>query len=99
MLERKLERLARAGIQTIPAELDTHYILERDGFLALVERREDDFGGAGAAGLLTERGLAPLVWREDRGFFVVRGFEREATPEDVTRLRAFQRDLEDALRD
>jgi hypothetical protein len=99
MLEQKLSRLVQAGIQLIPVDLDTHYILERDGFLALVERRENDFGGVGAAGLMTERGLAPLVWRKERGFFVVRGFEREASDEDVRLLRAFQQDLDGALRD
>lgn len=97
MLEQKLERLAQAGIQLIPADIRTHYILERDGFVALVERRGDDFGVAGAAGLLTEKGLAPLVWRGGSAFFVAKGFERQATPEQVELLRTFQAALESAL--
>lgn len=97
MREAKLERLARAGIQLIPADLRQHYLLERDGFIALVERRNDEFGAAGAAGLLTENGMAPLVWQEGRAFFVARGFRQEATGEQVRLLRRFQADLEAAL--
>jgi hypothetical protein len=97
MLERTLARLAAAGIQVIPAELKAHCILERDGFIALIERRDDRLGNAGAAGLLTEWGLAPLVWREGRAIFVAKGHEQPATEAQVAQLRAFQADLETAL--
>jgi hypothetical protein len=93
----RIERLAAAGITLIPADLEYHYILERDGFLALVERSPDGFGNVGTAGLLTEKGLAPLVWRGEESWFVARGFEQRASAEQVKALRAFQRDLEAAL--
>ena len=93
----KIERLAAAGINLIPADLDKHYILERGGFIALVERAPAGFGRVGTAGLLTERGLAPLVWRGEDGFFVTRGFEQRASEEQVATLRTFQWDLESAL--
>lgn len=95
----KLEKLVAAGIELIPAvEVTTHFIFQRDGFVALVERRGDGFGGVGSSGLLTEQGgLAPLVWRGEQAFFVGRGFEQLATNEEVEKLRAFAADLKSAI--
>lgn len=97
----KLEKLAAAGIQLIPApDLTTHFLFARDGFVSLVERtKEDGFGNIGSPGLLTEAGLAVLVWRGDEAWFVRRGFEQRATEEEVVKLRAFGRDLQAALAD
>jgi len=92
-----LERLAAAGIQIIPTDLAHHVIVERDGFVAFVERRDNEFSHVGASGLMTERGFAALVWRGDRGFFVGKGFEQPATEEQVQKLRAFAKDLERAI--
>jgi hypothetical protein len=95
----QLERLAAAGIQLLPlTELPSHYVLMRDGFAALVERRETGFGAAGAAGLLTEEGLAPLVWRSGKPWFINKTIEREATVAEVQALRRFADSLEAALR-
>ena len=95
----KLERLVAAGIELVPAPgITTHFIFQRDGFAALVERRGDGFGSIGAAGLLTEQaGLAPLVWRGEDAYFVGRGFEQPATSEEAMRLRSFSQDLSGAL--
>lgn len=91
----KIERLSAAGINLIPADLEKHYMLERDGFLALVERGSLRVG---TAGLVTEKGLAPLMWRGEESWFVARGFEQRATADQVEGIRTFQRDLETALR-
>jgi hypothetical protein len=93
----KLEKLAAAGIQIIPAEITSHFILERDGFVAFVERREQAFGNIGAPGLMTERGFAALIWRDDQAFFLGKGFEEIASPEQVQKIRAFASDLAAAL--
>jgi hypothetical protein len=93
-----LEKLATAGIQIIPAEITSHFILERDGFVAFVERREQAFGNIGTAGLMTERGFAALIWRGDHAFFVGKGFEQSASTEQVDKIRAFATDLANALR-
>lgn len=94
-----IEKLAGAGINLLPIDLDHHFLFERDGFVALVERRRDDtFGNVGAAGLLTETGLAPLVWRGDAAKFVSKSGEQPATPEQIETLRNFQHDLEAAIR-
>ncbi len=94
-----LERLAAAGIELLPlAGLETYYVFTRDGFVALVERTDTGFGAVGGSGRLTEKGFAALVWREKCPYFVSRGFEQAATPDEVERLRAFASDLERALR-
>jgi hypothetical protein len=94
-----LERLAGAGIGLVPTvEIRTHYIFERGGFVALVERKPDGFGGIGAPGLMDgPAGYAALVWRGDVPWFVARGFERRATAGQVTALRQFAADLRIAL--
>jgi len=92
-----LEKLATAGIQIVPAEITTHFILERDGFVAFVERREKAFGNIGAPGLMTERGFAALIWRGDRAFFIGKGFEQPAAPEQVLQIRTFAADLASAI--
>jgi hypothetical protein len=98
-----LEKLSAANIQIIPAEVTSHFILERDGFVAFVERRPHDthgaaFGNIGAPGLMTERGFAAFIWRGDQAFFIAKGFEQLASPEQVQKIRAFAADLENALR-
>ena len=92
-----LEKLAAAGIQIIPAEMTSHFILERDGFVSFVERRDDAFGNIGTAGLMTERGFAALLWRGDQAFFVGKGFEQPASADEVQKIRAFATDLANAL--
>lgn len=98
MDERISARILQAGIQHVELDLSTHYMFERDGFVALVARRDEEPGPIGAAGLLTEKGLAPLVWRSGQASFVAKGFEQSATPEQIEILRRFQADLEAALR-
>ena len=94
----KLERLAAARINLLPAaSITTHFIFERDGFVALVERQGDAFGRVGAAGLATEQGFAALMWRGGEAFFIGRGVEVAAAPEQVTALRSFQKDLEESI--
>ncbi len=88
-----LEKLAAAGIQIVPAEITSHFILERDGFVSFVERRDDSFGNIGTPGLMTERGFAALIWRGDQAFFVGKGFEQPAIAEQVQKMRAFASDL------
>lgn len=95
-MERIFERLAEARINLLPAtEITSHFVFERDGFVALVERRgEAGFGSIGSAGLLTPLGIAVLVGE----WFVVKGSRETASAERLAGLRAFQADLESALR-
>jgi hypothetical protein len=100
VLQDQLERLVEKNINLLPSvEIETHFLFERDGFVALVERRQDDFGGIGAPGLLVERGgFAALVWRSGQPWFVARGFEQRATNAQVAGIRNFADDLKYALR-
>lgn len=102
MLEAILERLAAAQFELIPVALSKHYVFGRGGYAALVEKTETapgtaGFGQVGAGGLVTERGLAMLVWRGPEAFFVLHEFEQRATAEQVDDLRRFQHDLRAAL--
>jgi len=93
----RLERLAQAGIQIIPVEITSHFILERGGYVVFVERRGDDFGNIGAPGLMTDRGFAPLLWRGTQAVFAGKGFEDPATEDQVRAIRAFSADVERAI--
>jgi hypothetical protein len=92
-----LERLAAAGIQLLPAQLASHFVFERGGFVCLVERAGEGFGNTGSPGLITEKGFAALVWRGDNAWFVGKGFEQPATAEQVQEMRSFDADLRAAL--
>ena len=97
-LLKKLERLSAAGIELVPFDaISNHYVLARDGCVSLVEKRQRDFGKVGAPGIMTEKGFACLVWREALGFFVAKGFEQQATAEQIVSLRKFSADLNQAL--
>jgi hypothetical protein len=91
------ERLAAAGIDLLPAEISTHFLFVRGGFVSLVERREKGFGNVGAPGLMIEQGFAALVWRGGEAFFVGKGYERRAEAEEVAALRTFDQDLRSCL--
>jgi len=93
-----LPRLSSLGINLVPMDLDFHYVLERDGFIAFVERHGEAFGKVGSAGLLTSAGLAPLVWQDGKANFVQKASRIEATEDQIASLRAFQADLESAVR-
>ena len=70
---------------------------ERDGFIAVVERTPEGFGGIGSPGILTGKGFAALIRRGERSYFVAKNFEQEASPEQVESLRRFAADLKAAL--
>jgi hypothetical protein len=95
-ISEKLERLVAARIQMLPAA-ERHFVFERDGFVALVERLDDGFGNIGGAGVLWDKGFAALVHRADGAYFIAKGFEQRATEEQVSLLREFQEDLQRAL--
>jgi hypothetical protein len=100
LLRQQLERLHAAGIRLVPlGETASHVLCERDGFAALVVRRQESLGPAGSPGLLTEKGFAVLVWRQDRAFFVTKQHHQPATEEQLRRLRDFAADLDRALRE
>jgi hypothetical protein len=98
-LTAKFEKLVAANIRLLPLNgIANHFVFERDGFAALVERTPEGFGQIGSSGVLVDQGFAVLVRRGEKSFFVAKGFERPADPPEVDRLRQFSSDLENALR-
>jgi hypothetical protein len=94
-----MERLAAAGFALLPAfEIFTHFVVERDGFVALVERLPDGgFGAAGAPALLRNGAFTVLVWKSGRPVLVSKGREEPAGADLVDGLRRFDTELRQAL--
>ena len=93
MTEQALSRLSKLCIQVV-AETQSHILFTRDNFVALVERRT---GSIGSTGMLTEQGLAYLVWRDGRAYLKSKGAENPATEEQVEAIRQFSSDVGSAL--
>ena len=94
----QLERLAASGIQILPVpEISSHFVLERNGCVVLVERREDGFGAIGSPGALSDQGFAALVQRDGRDWFIGRNESREATESEAAEARGLYRDLREIL--
>ncbi len=54
-------------------------------------------GTQGSTGLITESGLAYLVWQDGVAMLSSKGSEVPATPEQVEEIRKFTEDLKSAL--
>ncbi|MEO8596147.1 MAG: hypothetical protein ABI759_22705 [Candidatus Solibacter sp.] len=53
--------------------------------------------GQGSTGLMTDQGLAYLVWHGNQAFLAGKSGEVPATPEQVEAIRQFSEDLKSAL--
>ena len=51
----------------------------------------------GSTGMMTEQGLAYLVWRDGQPYLAAKGGATPATPEQVETIRKFSQDLSNAL--
>jgi hypothetical protein len=89
-------RLAALGIRLM-AEAKAYLIFTRGNCLALVHRTEAGFTSLGSSGMMTENGLAYLVWREDRPVLVAKRTELAADRQQVEQIRQFSGDLKSAL--
>jgi hypothetical protein len=88
--------LASTGIQLL-SETRSYCMFARDNLVALVERTSAGYGSIGGTGILTERGLAYMVWRDGQAFLAGKGFELPASDEQVAAVRRFSEDLKAAL--
>ena len=86
------DRLAALNIQIL-AEANKHFLLAREMCVALVERTESGFGSIGSTGVMTETGLAYLVWRGERAVLVGKSGEQPAEAAQVEAIRRFSSDL------
>ena len=88
--------LGSTGIQLL-TETRGYSMFTRDNLLALVERTAEGYGNIGSTGILTERGLAYLIWRDGQPYLAGKGFEQPAAEEQVAAVRRFSEDLKAAL--
>ena len=86
------DRLSARNIQVL-AEAKKHFLFARETCVALVERTEAGFGSIGSTGVMTESGLAYLVWRGDRAMLVGKSGEFPADSAHVEAIRRFSNDL------
>jgi len=87
--------LASSGIQLL-SETRSYAIFARDNLVALVERTAEGYGSIGSTGMMTEQGLAYLVWRDGQAFLAGKGFEQPATEAQIASIRKFSEDLQSA---
>ena len=70
-------------------------IYARGDCIAAVGRTQG--GNQGSTGMMTDQGLAYLVWRDGRPYLAAKSGETPATPEQVETIRRFSQDLSNAL--
>ena len=90
------DRLTNLNIQIV-VEGAAHYVFARDLCIALVGRTDAGFGSIGSTGLMTDSGLAYLVWRDGTPRLSGKNGEVAATAEQVEAVRRFSEDLKAAL--
>jgi hypothetical protein len=89
-------RLASLQIEMM-AEAKAYCVFARGECVAIVQRQDGSFS-VGSSGVMTDHGLAYLVWRDDRPLLLAHGGnEIRATHEQVEVVRRFSTDLKAAL--
>lgn len=90
------DRLAHRNIQLL-ADANRHCLFARDTCVALVERTATGFGSIGSTGVMTDSGLAYLVWRDGRAMLVGKAGESPADAGQLEAIQHFSADLKSAL--
>jgi len=72
-------------------------VFVRDVCVAMVGRGAEGGLSLGSTGMMTENGLAYLVWREGRPRLAAKGSEVATAPEQVEAIQRFSGDLRKAL--
>jgi hypothetical protein len=89
-------RLAACGIE-LAAESPGYNMFMRGCCVALVNRSAAGGAGIGSSGMMTDAGLAFLVWREGQPYLAAKGRETAANPSQVEEIQKFSLDLKRAL--
>jgi len=89
-------RLQSFGIGLV-TESPAVSIFVRESCVAMVGRGAGGTQSLGSTGMITENGLAYLVWREGQPRLAAKGSEVAAAPEQVEAIRRFSEDLKNAL--
>ncbi len=91
------EILARLAASRIETGGEGDFITLFRGFCVAIAHRAGDGWSVGSSGIMTERGLAYLVFREGRAVLASKGAEADASPEQIEELRKFSEDWKTAL--
>ncbi len=85
-------RLAECNIQ-MAANAQDYCMFVRENCVALVQTAGDRFTSIGSSGLMTENGLAYLVWSDGKPMLWSHGSQVEAEAGQVEAIRKFSEDL------
>jgi hypothetical protein len=86
------ERLTACEIQ-LAGQAQGYCMFVRGNCLALVRTDGERFTSMGSSGMLTEKGLAYLVWVEGKAMLASHGSQVEAGADQVDAIREFSEDL------
>jgi hypothetical protein len=89
-------RLEACGI-LMAAQARDYCMFVRGNCAALVQGTDDGFTSIGSSGMMTETGLAYLVWHDGKAALSSHGKQVEATAEQVETIRRFSEDLKKIL--
>ncbi|MGB7760912.1 MAG: hypothetical protein WBL61_13845 [Bryobacteraceae bacterium] len=89
-------RLDAVGIR-LAAESPEYSMFTRGLCVALVKPGAAAGTGIGSSGMMTDAGVAFLVWREGRPYLAAKGGETPASPAQVEEIGKFSLDLKRAL--
>jgi hypothetical protein len=85
-------RLEACGI-LMAAQARDYCMFVRGNCAALAQGAEDGITSIGSSGIMTEIGLAYLVWHDGKAMLSSHGNQVEATAEQVEIIRRFSEDL------
>ena len=86
-----------SGAIQLIAETKEYRIYGRDECVAVVHFTQAGDASIGSSGIMTEQGVAYLVWRDGAPKLSAKGAELPASAEQVQALQAFARDLKDLI--
>ena len=89
-------RLAARDI-VLAAQAKDYCMFVRGNCMALAQTAEGAFTSIGSSGMMTEQGLAYLVWRDGEPWLAAHGSQVAANAEQVEALRKFSEDLKVVL--
>jgi hypothetical protein len=89
-------RLAACEI-LMATQAKDYCLFVRGNCLALVHTVEDRFTSVGSTGLLTENGLAYLIWVDGKAILSSHGNQVEADAAQIETIRAFSEDLKKTI--
>jgi hypothetical protein len=89
-------RLATGGIE-LATETKEYSMFVRGNCMCLVRSAGGRFTSVGSTGVMTEQGLAYLVWAEGKAWLSTHGRHVEADAAQVDEIRKFSEDLRKIL--